>query len=32
VAQGRLGDDGVFVADTVLARCASRFEAEWEEA
>jgi cytochrome c-type biogenesis protein CcmE len=32
VAQGRLGDDGVFVADTVLARCASRFEAEWDEA
>jgi cytochrome c-type biogenesis protein CcmE len=32
VAQGRLGADGVFVADTVLARCASRFEAEWDEA
>lgn len=31
VAEGRLGDDGVFVADRVLARCASRFEAEWEE-
>jgi cytochrome c-type biogenesis protein CcmE len=31
VAHGRFGPDGVFVADTVLARCASRFEAEWEE-
>jgi cytochrome c-type biogenesis protein CcmE len=30
VAQGRLGADGVFEADTVLARCASRFEAELE--
>jgi cytochrome c-type biogenesis protein CcmE len=31
VAEGRFGADGVFEADTVLARCASRFEAEWEE-
>jgi cytochrome c-type biogenesis protein CcmE len=31
VAEGRLGSDGVFAADTVLARCASRFEAELEE-
>ena len=30
VAQGRLGADGVFEADTVLARCASRFEEEFE--
>jgi cytochrome c-type biogenesis protein CcmE len=31
VAEGRLGPDGTFTADTVLARCASRFEAELEE-
>jgi cytochrome c-type biogenesis protein CcmE len=31
VAEGRLGADGVFEADTVLARCASRFEAEGED-
>jgi cytochrome c-type biogenesis protein CcmE len=30
VSEGRLGPDGVFEADTVLARCASRFEAELE--
>jgi cytochrome c-type biogenesis protein CcmE len=28
VAEGRLGTDGVFQADSVLARCASKFEAE----
>jgi cytochrome c-type biogenesis protein CcmE len=28
VAEGRFGPDGTFEADTVLARCASRFEAE----
>jgi cytochrome c-type biogenesis protein CcmE len=31
VAEGRFGADGVFEADSVLARCASRFEAEWQE-
>jgi cytochrome c-type biogenesis protein CcmE len=30
VAEGRLGTDGVFRADTVLARCASKYEAELE--
>jgi cytochrome c-type biogenesis protein CcmE len=30
VAEGRMGPDGVFEADRVLARCASRFEADWE--
>jgi cytochrome c-type biogenesis protein CcmE len=30
VAEGRLGADGVFEADTVLARCASKYEAELE--
>jgi cytochrome c-type biogenesis protein CcmE len=30
VAEGRLGADGVFAADTVLTRCASKFEAELE--
>jgi cytochrome c-type biogenesis protein CcmE len=30
VAEGRLGTDGVFQADTVLARCASKYEAELE--
>lgn len=31
VAEGRFEPDGVFVADSVLTRCASRFEAELEE-
>jgi cytochrome c-type biogenesis protein CcmE len=31
VAEGRFAADGSFAADTVLTRCASRFEAEWEE-
>jgi cytochrome c-type biogenesis protein CcmE len=31
VAEGRFAADGSFAADTVLARCASRFEAELEE-
>jgi cytochrome c-type biogenesis protein CcmE len=30
VAEGRLGPEGEFLADSVLARCASRFEAEFE--
>lgn len=30
VAEGRIGADGVFEADTVLTRCASRFEPELE--
>jgi cytochrome c-type biogenesis protein CcmE len=30
VAEGRLGPDGEFRADTVLARCASKYEAELE--
>jgi cytochrome c-type biogenesis protein CcmE len=30
VAEGRFGPDGTFEADRVLARCASRFEADWE--
>ena len=30
VAEGRIGPDGVFEADTVLTRCASKFEAELE--
>lgn len=30
VSEGSLGVDGVFHADTVLARCASRFEADLE--
>jgi cytochrome c-type biogenesis protein CcmE len=30
VSEGALGPDGVFHADTVLARCASRFEADLE--
>jgi cytochrome c-type biogenesis protein CcmE len=30
VAEGRLGEDGVFRADSVLARCASKFESELE--
>jgi cytochrome c-type biogenesis protein CcmE len=30
VAEGRFGPDGIFEADRVLARCASRFEADWE--
>jgi cytochrome c-type biogenesis protein CcmE len=30
VAEGRFGPDGVFEAETVLARCASKFEAELE--
>ena len=28
VAEGRIGPDGVLVADTLLAKCPSRFEAE----
>jgi cytochrome c-type biogenesis protein CcmE len=28
VAEGRLGPDGVFEADSVLTRCASKFESE----
>jgi cytochrome c-type biogenesis protein CcmE len=31
VAEGRFAADGSFAADSVLARCASRFEAELEE-
>jgi cytochrome c-type biogenesis protein CcmE len=31
VAEGRFADDGVFEADTVLARCASKFESELEQ-
>ena len=30
VAEGRIGPDGVFHADTVLARCASKFESQLE--
>jgi cytochrome c-type biogenesis protein CcmE len=30
VAEGRIGADGVFEADTVLTRCASKFDSELE--
>ena len=30
VSEGRMTPDGVFEADSVLARCASKFEAEFE--
>jgi cytochrome c-type biogenesis protein CcmE len=30
VSEGRMTPEGVFEADTVLARCASKFEAEFE--
>jgi cytochrome c-type biogenesis protein CcmE len=28
MATGRMGHDGVFVADTMLAKCASKYEKE----
>jgi cytochrome c-type biogenesis protein CcmE len=32
VVEGRLGRDGVFRATTLLAKCGSRYEAQYEEA
>lgn len=31
VIEGKLGRDGVFHATDVIAKCGSRYEAEWEE-
>ena len=31
VVEGKMGRDGVFHATDVIAKCGSRYEAEWED-